>query len=101
MFLLGTVRHVIRRIVTLKYAEHAAVAVAEQVADDKGISWVAAGLGDADMEQPIAGMGGRSRAVITAVLLVGLTDARQFLIGGVPCRQCRRFGLDQQTGLQQ
>ena len=101
VFQFGTVRHVVRRIVTLQHAEHAAVTVAEQVADDERIGRVAAGLGDADVEQPIAGVGGGTGAVIAAVLLVGSADARQLFVGGVARGQCGGLRFDQQTGLQQ
>ncbi|MNN79144.1 hypothetical protein D3C81_1957630 [compost metagenome] len=50
VFLFGTVRHIVRRIVALQYAEHAAVTMAEQVTDDKRVGRVAAGLSDTDME---------------------------------------------------
>ena len=101
VFQFGTVRHVVRRIVTLQHAEHAAVTVAEQVADDERIGRVAAGTGDADVEQPIAGVGGGTGAVIAAVLLVGSADARQLFVGGVARGQCGGLRFDQQTGLQQ
>ncbi len=101
VFQLGTVRHVVRRIVALQHAKHAAVTVAEQVADNERIGRVAAGLGDADVEQPIAGVSGGAGAVIAAVLLVGGADARQLFVGGVARGQRGGLRFDQQAGLQQ
>ncbi len=101
VFQLGAVRHVVRRIVALQHAEHAAVTVAEQVADDERIGRVAAGLGDADVEQPIAGVGGGTGAVIAAVLFIGGADTRQLFVGGVARGQRGGLRFDQQAGLQQ
>ena len=85
----------------LQAAEHGAVAVAEQVGDDKGVGRVAAGLGDADMEQPVAGVGGGVVTIIKAVLLVGLADQPQLVVGGVAGGQRGSLRLDQPAGLQQ
>ncbi len=58
MLLFRAMRHIVRGVMALQHAEHTAVAVAEQVADDKRVRRVAAGLSDTDMEQAVAGMGG-------------------------------------------
>jgi len=50
MFDLRTVWHVLRRIVHLQATKHRAVAVAEQVGNDKRIGWISTGLPDADVE---------------------------------------------------
>ena len=94
MLLFRAMRHIVRRIVALQHAEHTAVAVAEQVADDKRVRRVAAGLSDTDMEQAVAGMGGRTGAVIATVLLKGLADSGQLFGAGMTRRQRGGFRFD-------
>ena len=101
MLLLGAVGHVFGGVAALQQLEHAAVAMAEQMAQQQRIGRIAAGLGDADMEQPVAGMGGRPQAIVLDVAPIGRADAGQFAGAGMACGQGGGFRLHQAARLQQ
>ena len=77
VFVFRTMGHVTRTVMTLQALEHAAVTMAQQVLDHQRVGRVVRGLGDADMEQAVAGMGVRTLAVVLHVALerfAGLLD---------------------------
>ena len=101
VLLLGAVGHVFRGVAALQELEHAAVAMAEQMAQQQGIGRVAAGLGDADMEQPVTRMGSGAQAIVLDVANIGGADTGQITVAGVPGGQGGSFRFHQAARLQQ
>ncbi len=73
----------------------------EHLPDHHRVGIVAARLGDADMEQAVAGMGGRAAAVVLLVAQERLADRVELRVGRIDGREAGRLRLDQLARLQQ